>query len=79
MLKSILRSLGLRIENEQTQDSRTVQHFIGTSPARPYIESNSESLGAKSTGGGWDIDWDNPNDPLRRAILGQGPKRPFGK
>jgi hypothetical protein len=78
MLKSILRSLGLRVENEQTQDSRRVS-YIGSSPARPHIESNAESLGAESTGGGWDIDWDNPADPLRRAILGQGPKRPYGK
>jgi hypothetical protein len=29
--------------------------------------------------GRWDIDWENPNDPLRRAILGLGPKRPYGK
>jgi hypothetical protein len=76
MLKAILRSLGLRIENEQTHSP---VHFIGASPATPRIESNAESLGAESTGGGWDIDWDNPADPLRRAILGQGPKRPFGK
>ena len=28
----------------------------------------------------WEIDWRNPNnDPLRRAILGLGPKRPFRK
>jgi hypothetical protein len=78
MLKSILRSLGLRIENEnQTQDRRV--SFIGASRARPYIENNSESLGAESTGGGHVFDWDDMNDPLRRAILGRGPKRPFGK
>jgi hypothetical protein len=69
MLKSILRSLGLKIENENQAPVMT----------RPQIENNRESLGAESTGGGWDIDWDNPADPLRRAILGQGPKRPFGK
>lgn len=80
MLKAILRKLGLRVENEgQTQDSRV--NFVSSSPAmsRPQIESNAQSLGAKSSGGGWTIDWDDDNDPLRRAILGRGPKRPFGK
>ena len=24
----------------------------------------------------WNIDWKNPLDPLRRAVLGLGPKRP---
>jgi hypothetical protein len=69
MLKSILRSLGLRIENDNHHAPVT----------RPQIESNAESLGAESTGGGWTIDWDNDDDPLRRAILGRGPKRPFGR
>jgi hypothetical protein len=72
MLKSILRSLGLKIENEN-------QAPVLTNMTRPQIENNLESLGAESTGGGWAIDWDNDNDPLRRAILGRGPKRPFGK
>jgi hypothetical protein len=69
MLKSILRSLGIRIENENHTPVIT----------RPQIENNLESLGAEYTGGGHVIDWDNDNDPLRRAILGRGPKRPFGK
>jgi hypothetical protein len=79
MLKAILRTLGLRIENEQEQRSRTVS-FIGASPATPRIESNAESLGAEQTGGGGHVfDWDDMNDPLRRAILGEGAKRPYGK
>jgi hypothetical protein len=78
MLKAILRTLGLRVENENETQERRVS-FIGASPVRQYIESNSESLGAESTGGGHVFDWDNPNDPLRAAILGTGPKRPFGK
>jgi hypothetical protein len=24
----------------------------------------------------WNINWSDPNDPFRRAILGLGPKRP---
>ena len=42
MLKSILRSLGLKIENENQAPVMT----------RPQIENNRESLGAESTGGG---------------------------
>jgi hypothetical protein len=69
MLKSILRSLGLKIENENHAPVMT----------RPQIEHNRESLGAEYQGGGHVIDWDDPADPLRAAILGTGPKRPFGK
>jgi hypothetical protein len=73
MLKSILRSLGLKIENENHAP-------VLTNMTRPQIENNLESLGAEYTGGGGHIiDWDDDNDPLRRAILGRGPKRPFGK
>jgi hypothetical protein len=71
MLKAILRTLGVRIENES--------HHAPVM-TRPQIEHNAESLGAESSGGGgWDIDWDNPDDPLRAAILGTGPKRSLGK
>jgi len=70
MLKSILRRFGIRVENENQAPVIT----------RPQIENNLESLGAEYTGGGGHIiDWDDDNDPLRRAILGRGPKRPFGK
>jgi hypothetical protein len=44
----------------------------------PAFEAASRAL--KVIGGGGHVfDWDNMDDPLRRAILGQGPKRPFGK
>jgi hypothetical protein len=71
-INEFLKTVGLRIENRGAYPSS----------GRQGIDHNNESLGAApelSVGGGWDIDWDNPNDPLRRAILGQGPKRPFGK
>ena len=44
------------------------------------IASNTESLGGEPAGGGgFQIDWSNPDDPMRKAILGIGPKRPYGK
>jgi hypothetical protein len=79
---ALLRAIGIHVENRATDSNRpqfVAQPFI--SPDRPGIDNNNESLGGASelTGGGWQIDWDDDNDPLRRAILGQGPKRPFGK
>ena len=65
-----LHRIGLRVENCPTAEQ------TGRAP-----ESNARSLGEAPPDklGHWNIDWSNENDPLRKAILGKGPKRPFGK
>ena len=68
----ILKSMGIRIENRAP-----TQEIL----SRNAPESNARALGEvpPDESGHWYIDWENPNDPLRRAILGLGPKRPYGK
>ena len=77
---ALMKAVGLHVENRAPVRPFVAQPFPLSD--RPGIENNNASLGGVpevSCGRDWAIDWDSPHDPLRRAILGQGPKRPFGR
>ena len=83
----VLESKGLYIENGpgRALPAPGVER-PGGAPSRaaghPAPASNAQHLGAdigRSSDRGGGVNWRDPNDPLKKAILGTGPKRPFGK